>query len=166
MTDEQIIERIIEREGGYVNHPADKGGPTKYGIALDTLKAWSSAQANAADVEALTEDQAATIYRERYLLRPGFDRIKDDSLRALVVDSAVHHGIVGATKLLQRALGVPDDGVFGIVTEKASSVAAEEAYRAMCAERVRLFGRIITGNPSQAVFAAGWMNRIAEFIEA
>ena len=27
-----LIDGLIEREGGYVNHPADKGGPTCFGI--------------------------------------------------------------------------------------------------------------------------------------
>ena len=27
-----MIDRLIEREGGYVNHPLDPGGETKYGI--------------------------------------------------------------------------------------------------------------------------------------
>ena len=34
MTVDQMIDDILRREGGYVNHPADKGGPTKYGITL------------------------------------------------------------------------------------------------------------------------------------
>ena len=27
-----LIDELLEREGGYVNHPADKGGPTCFGI--------------------------------------------------------------------------------------------------------------------------------------
>jgi len=27
-----LIEALIEREDGYVDHPADKGGPTCFGI--------------------------------------------------------------------------------------------------------------------------------------
>ena len=27
-----MIDALIDREGGYVNHPADKGGPTCFGI--------------------------------------------------------------------------------------------------------------------------------------
>ena len=29
---DQMVDVLIEREGGYVNHPADKGGPTCFGI--------------------------------------------------------------------------------------------------------------------------------------
>ena len=31
-----MIDRLIEREGGYVNHPRDPGGETKYGITKRT----------------------------------------------------------------------------------------------------------------------------------
>jgi len=33
-----LIDRIIEVEGGYVNNPNDKGGPTKYGITEATAR--------------------------------------------------------------------------------------------------------------------------------
>ncbi|MGL5838096.1 MAG: glycosyl hydrolase 108 family protein, partial [Sphingorhabdus sp.] len=29
---DDLIDEVIEREGGYVHHPADRGGPTNWGI--------------------------------------------------------------------------------------------------------------------------------------
>ena len=37
---DRIIDGLIVAEGGYVDHPADRGGPTKYGITRKTLAAW------------------------------------------------------------------------------------------------------------------------------
>ena len=37
---EQILDDILRREGGYVNHPADRGGPTNFGITAQTLGNW------------------------------------------------------------------------------------------------------------------------------
>ncbi|RMF69946.1 MAG: hypothetical protein D6740_08910, partial [Alphaproteobacteria bacterium] len=36
----RLLDRLIAREGGFVAHAADRGGPTKYGITLATLSAW------------------------------------------------------------------------------------------------------------------------------
>ncbi|HBU3826193.1 TPA: hypothetical protein MCX03_004221, partial [Klebsiella pneumoniae] len=38
MTADQIIEGILGKEGGYVDHPSDKGGPTRWGITQTTAR--------------------------------------------------------------------------------------------------------------------------------
>ena len=35
----ELVEALIEREGGYSNHPADKGGPTCFGITEAVARA-------------------------------------------------------------------------------------------------------------------------------
>lgn len=32
MNKDEIFNAILEKEGGYVNHPDDKGGPTNWGL--------------------------------------------------------------------------------------------------------------------------------------
>lgn len=171
MNSNDIINAILRREGGYVDHPADKGGPTNHGITLGTLSDWRGRPATAEDVRALTHEQAAIIYRQRYLYDPGLDEVHDDNLQALLVDCAVNHGPGRAVKFLQQALGnVQVDGDLGPRTRTAmnnalNTVGGDCLYSAVLAQRARFYGRIITNNPSQAVFAAGWMARLAEFIE-
>ena len=48
-----LIDDILRREGGYVNHPADKGGPTNFGITQDTLSRYIGRQALISDVKNL-----------------------------------------------------------------------------------------------------------------
>ena len=163
---ETIIDGILRREGGWVDHPADRGGPTKYGITLRTLSRWRGSRAIAEDVRSLTREQARRIYRRRYIEQPGFDRIEDPRLRVLIVDCGVHHGVSRAVRWLQKAAGVKVDGRCGPVTLGAANAAPAKSLRTrILASRARSFGRTITARPSQAVFAAGWMMRLAKFIE-
>lgn len=159
-----IIDDIIRREGSkYTNHPADRGGPTKYGITLETLRRATNPYATANDVASLTEQQARAIYADLYV-KP-FEWIDDEPLRELLVDCAVQHGVGRAVKFLQAALNVAVDGVAGQKTKAAYDDCRKIAvYRRVLAERIKFYGDIITHDPGQAVFAAGWMRRVAEFL--
>jgi lysozyme family protein len=166
---QSILDDILRRKGGYTNHPADRGGPTKYGITAKTLGEWRKLgrPASEAEVQALTEDEARDIYFTNYVKKPGLDAVQDPKLLGLLVDTAVNSGPERAVRLLQRALSVTDDGVIGPRTkEMLSKFDPAKLYRQVLANRLRFLGRLITRHPSQAVFAEGWMNRIAEFVEA
>lgn len=165
MTDDDIISAILKREGGYVNIAADRGGPTKFGITQGTLAEWRGTPVTLSDVQTLTEDEARAIYRKRYVVDPGFDQLAAPQLRALVVDTGVNHGPVSAIKMLQMALRVNADGIIG--KETLDALKSSPGVRArMVAERARAYGRLLGAEPNQYVFAAGWMNRLAEWIEA
>ena len=166
MTIEAIIDGILASEGGYVDHPNDRGGPTNLGITLPTLRDWRKAPVDAADLKAMTEAEARLIYRKRYVEAPGFDALPDP-LRWVVVDWGVLSGPPRAARGLQRAVGVKDDGVIGAVTLAAvAALTPKEAAVRLCAEQARQIGRLITDDRSQAAFAAGWMNRLADKLVA
>lgn len=169
MSPDTIISDLIRREGGYVDRPADRGGPTKFGITAKTLGRVRrlGRDATADEVRALTEPEAREIYRTVFLDEPRFSEIRDVRLRALLVDCGVHSGPGRAAMWLQRALGVSADGVVGPAT--LTAVAAAEPgrlYDRVLAQRLRHLGRLITDDRSQAEFAAGWMARCAEFLES
>ncbi len=174
MTD--LIEDVIVREGGYVDNSADGGGPTKYGITQATLAAWrmrenytrareAADSVTAQDVQDLQMPEARLIYEAQYLNAPGLYRITDPTLQGLLFDSAVQHGPETAVRWLQAAVSVPIDGACGPVTAAAANANPARAYRQVLATRVRYYGAIISNNHSQAVFAAGWANRVSGFIE-
>lgn len=108
MSIEAIIDRILEKEGGFVDHPADRGGPTKYGITEGVARTngWTRA------IRDLPEGVARAIYRERYWRQPGFDRV--EPLSALIAeelaDTGVNMGPPVAIKFLQRALNALNRG--------------------------------------------------------
>lgn len=144
----RLIQDILKREGSkYTNYPEDRGGPTKYGITLATLKAVRGNEVTEHDVAALTEDEAAAIY-ERLYIKPFEEFSLYPNLHALIVDAAVNHGVARAKQWLQE-IGVVD---------------YDTMYREFLRKRARFYGRIITDRPANAKFAAGWANRLAEFI--
>ncbi len=96
------IDALIAREGGYVHHPADKGGPTNWGITEHVARAngWTGA------MRELPRADAVRIYRRLYWEEPGFDAAADISatLAIELFDTGVNMGSAVATGFLQRAL--------------------------------------------------------------
>ncbi len=107
MTVDAIINGVIEREGdAFTNDPADRGGPTKYGITLNTLARARGEPVTAADVERLTRHEAFAIYEWLYVQKVGFDRLVGVSpqLGEELIDMGVNMGPPVAVMILQRAL--------------------------------------------------------------
>lgn len=177
MTTEQILDDIIRREGRvYTNHPADRGGPTRFGVTQATLAAWRGRPVSAREVAELDENEARQIYRRRYVADPGFEAVQDDRLRALLVDTAVLHGPGRAVRWLQVVLGVTPDGALGPKTRAALAHAGAPAvYYALVAERGRALvalalsdvatKQFLSKHPHvQLQFLRGWTNRVWEFL--
>jgi len=162
MSCDKVVARILEREGGFVNRVEDRGGPTNFGITLGTLAEWRNKVVSALDVQMLTSLEAGLIYRERYC-KP-FEGIIHEDLFDLVVDTAVNNGRGRAAAWLQRAVGVVEDGQIGPISLARINAGPVRAYFDLCALRMKAYGALISQNHSQAVFAAGWMNRLAEFV--
>lgn len=165
MTEDAIIDDLIEREGRkFTDHPSDRGRATKYGITLATLREERGPLVTTADVAKLTESEARDIYRRRYIRRPGFDLVKDDRLRALLVDFGVNSGPKRAVIALQRAIGADPDGRFGAETMKRlEGRDGPRTYAEVLRARLQLYVNIVLSDHSQLVFLRGWTNRLGEF---
>lgn len=174
MTEDDILDMIIRNEGGFVNHPDDPGGATKYGITRKTLQAWRGAPVAIDDVKALTKDEAREIYRERYARKPRFSDIRDERLRAQVIDAGVLAGPRQAAKMLQRAAGAADDGIVGPNTLRAVNRADPVVLNnRVMVERIKHLAKTAArrkngrGEPiDQRAFLVGWMNRATKFLIA
>jgi lysozyme family protein len=103
-----LIDDVIDREGGYVNHPADRGGATRYGITEKVARA----DGYVGDMCKLPRDRATRIYLRLYWTRPGFDRIatRAPALATELFDTGVNMGPQVAAGFLQRALNALNRG--------------------------------------------------------
>lgn len=149
----RLVEVVLVREGGYVNHAKDRGGETNYGISK---KAFPKE-----DIKNLTKKRAIELYLENYWL-PARCEALPVHLRDIHFDSAINHGVSRANKLLQRAAGVKVDGVLGPVSLEAAQRVTIEAY---VRERLRFINDIVTNDPSQKVFHRGWVKRVSQFLK-
>jgi hypothetical protein len=97
-----LIDALIEREGGYVANPADKGGPTRFGIT----EAVARAQGYRGAMRALPREEAAAIYKRLYWFRPRLNEVAARSGRIAgeLFDTGVNMGPAVAVTFLQRAL--------------------------------------------------------------
>lgn len=156
-----LIDDIILREGGdkETNDPKDKGGRTRFGISeAANPKAWADGK--------VTYDEARSIYEQKYLTGPGFDKISDPKLQALLVDFGVNSGPQLAITKLQEILKVDADGKLGPKT--LAAIEKEEPRRLtnkLALARIKMMGRIVKRDPSQLEYINGWLNRAGEFID-
>ena len=97
-----LIDGLIDREGGYVDHPADRGGPTCFGIT----EAVARSNGYAGAMRQFPRGEAVAIYRRLYWLRPRFDQVAKRSARVAteLFDTGANMGPAVAVTFLQRAL--------------------------------------------------------------
>lgn len=98
----KLIDNIIAIEGDYSNHPADRGGPTRWGVT----EAVARTHGYAGDMRHFPHSEAAAIYKRNYWLRPGFDKINAHAPRLAeeLFDTGINMGPAIAAGFLQRAL--------------------------------------------------------------
>jgi lysozyme family protein len=178
MVVDRLIDELIEREGGFIDHPADRGGPTRWGV--------TEANARASGYRGAMRDYpraaAASLYRARYWIAPRFDAVADRAprLAAELFDTGVNMGPAVAARFLQRALtalnrngrdyaDIAADGRIGPATLAALS--AFLRYRGAGGERVLLkaveamqgerYLRLAEQRPANEAFLYGWLaNRL------
>lgn len=175
-TIDTLIDEVIDREGDYVNHPADRGGPTRWGIT----KAVALRNGYTADMRNLARKDAADIYRKLYWVLPSFHLLHTRAplLAEELFDTGINMGTGTAVKFLQRALnalnrGAEDysdiavDGKIGPSTLRAlaglrarrgSESAEAVLIKAVEALQGAHYIRLAETRPSQEAFLYGWLS--------
>lgn len=153
---EIAIPRILEHEGGYVDHPRDPGGATNKGITIATFRAYIKPNGAKEDLKRLTTEQATVVYKRQY-----WDAVMADSLPVgvdyAVADFAVNSGPSRAAKYLQAVVGVSQDGRIGPQTLAAvNRMDSAKIINTLCDNRMAFLRRLKTW-PS---FGKGWTRRV------
>lgn len=147
------IEKTLHNEGGYVDNPADKGGPTNMGI--------TQADMPGVDMRTISVAQAEAYYQEHYA-KPLYAQIQNQAICDKLFDMGVLFGVGTATIFLQTCLTMePTDGIFGPdtleATNAADSTSLLAAFKAILVTHATQIG---AQDPTQRQFVKGWWNRI------
>ena len=175
---DNLIEEVIEREGGYVDHSADRGGATRWGIT----EAVARRQGYMDDMRALPKSDAAAIYKRLYWIAPAFDKVAEvaPKLATELFDTGINMGSGTAIGFLQRALNALNrngqdyadltiDRRIGPATlvalhaffRKRGTSGEAVLLKAVEALQGAHYVRLAETRPSQEAFLYGWLaNRI------
>lgn len=177
------VERVFKAEGGYSNHPGDRGGETNYGItkatALVNRSLWVKFNWDG-NMKTMPKDFAKAVYKKAY-----WDKIKGDELLKIhplladhMFDVAVNSGPGTPVKHLQEALNLLNerqvaykdiavDGALGPGTlnslrayaKRRGEEGLENLVLCMVALQMRLHLAISAKNETQETFTNGWIAR-------
>lgn len=131
---------------------------TNLGVTKRVWEAYTGKPANEATMRGLTPEMVKPLYKANY-----WDKVRGDDLPSGVdyclFDIAVNSGPSRAVILLQRALGVKDDGSLGPVTlAKAAAADPKDLVKKICAARLAFMKSLSTW----ATFGKGWERRVSE----
>lgn len=122
-----VINSIMEKEGHYVDHPHDMGGPTCWGITEQVARK----HGYMGDMKALSKEKAYLILEDDYWRKPGFDKVHDVApiLALELCDTGTNTGPALPIKWLQRWLNAynnqqkyyADIAVDGVLGKKSLS---------------------------------------------
>jgi lysozyme family protein len=168
-----------QHEGGYVDHPADKGGETFRGIArnfhsdwegweiIDQKKQEAGFPGNLAAVDRLNP-LVKDFYREKFWNPIKGNLFDNQAIANITYDISVNFGVMRGVQLLQKACeaigrDVGDHGVDGAMgsdtLKSANGANSRLLLQQIVLEQLKGYERIISSNSSQQVFRRGWYNR-------
>lgn len=174
---DRSIEPVLAMEGDLFDHPQDPGGITFRGVSIRAVVGLKDKNGHLEfdidgdgdvdkndfyELEKLWKKGNTTkvteFYRKHYWLAAKCDAIRWPFCY-LLLDASVHHGVKAGVVLMQKALGVHDDGVMGPQTIKAANNKPQmETLKRYLVKRSRLMHDICVRRGP--VFYEGWMRRL------
>jgi lysozyme family protein len=173
---DEVIDFVLENEGGLSENPNDSGGITNFGISYRFLREMPAERlrrygifsaVNEQTIRDLTIGQAKMVYRDEFWEQAPFEKIENQTLAMYVFDMAVSHGIRQAVKLVQRSVWairrsrgcLKDDGILGEKTLRELNEHPLAITMVLIATRASFYRLIVEKHPKNREFLDGWLNR-------
>ena len=171
---EAALAHVLKAEGGFINRPEDRGGPTNFGITKKTLAEFHNVPSvSDREIFQLTEANAAQVYRALYWDKIGLDRVIFNNLCLVLFDQAVNRGVVTVVRQLQEVLNISFaeklevDGELGPDSLSALITCPESAVvRKFLQASFSSYARIVADDATQRIFLKGWVNRLNRLWDA
>lgn len=154
---------LLRLEGGYVNHPDDKGGSTNRGVTLRTYQDHFGQHKTVVDLKNLSHEEWEHIMKTGYWDKCRADDIENQSVAEILVDWCVNSGMVGLRRV-QELVGAKPDGIAGPITlSLINSSDPKMLFDRIMAARRQYYINIVKKDPAKKVFMNGWNNRLGHF---
>ncbi len=170
---EPVLAEILHTEAGYAERTEEGGGAVNRGITFAKFQAVRGLKGQTVtweDLKNMTKEEAIDIYTTEYLMPIRFDDLPS-GVDYCMLDAAVNNGVTGSIKILQEALGFPEDkcdGHFGAVTQWAMKHrVVPDLINRLCDERIetdKTFPRWNKALPNRPDRTWGqvWSDRVAK----
>lgn len=158
---QDCLDFTLGREGGwYDGSRSDDPNPTMYGIIQKNYDTYRDGKKEPRQsVQLVSPDEVREFYTY-YYTRSGAAICGPLGAMA-VFDAAVNCGEVTAAKLLQRAVGVKEDGAIGGQTQAAIVASDDGSLCAkMCWERLRYYLGTVEAKPKELPDLPSWLQRV------
>ena len=150
----------LRNEGGFSNHPADRGGATNKGITIGRLSEYLHRDASVEEVKNLDFDTIKLIYKKYYWNVMNLDNVYDQSIASVLFDMGVLCGTGTSAKIAQEVLDIRKTKKIDKKTlEALNETTGEEFIPQFVQKNIDRFKEIVENRPSQKVFLNGWTNR-------
>lgn len=152
---------VFQNEGLLSDDSFDPGGLTFKGI---TQAVYDSYRAKNGDsfqsVGMMTDEECDDIYFSLYWSPMNLEVLLNDDLILDVFDHGVNTGIRTSIKLLQRLVGVGDDGFIGEQTSNAVQGFNGDIVEEFKKRRKLFYVTLAQQKPQLRKFLKGWINRV------
>lgn len=159
--DKYIEHLALWEKTGFYNIPGDKGGPTKFGVTLNTYRQFFGNHKTPEDLKNMSMREWKYIFYYGFWGPCKADQIENQSLATLIMDVCYMSGRVTAIKKIQRCLGgLQVDGIVGKNTLRVLNEFPEDSFYKIYQMRKDWFNAIVAKDPTQKKFLKGWINRL------